>query len=140
METREINSEIKRYLQKRKEIAQLREKLKELQSDEEVLEGTIISIFKEQSIPSKIYYGKEIKLMHKVDVKIFDEAELLREFSKRKDLDYLGEFTKTKVDSIKFKKFAKELLKSKNEVMPGTESTEKDYIKVTDFIGDILSI
>jgi len=140
MERRELNNRIREYLQKRKEIAQLDQKLKELKSDKEVLESTVISAFKEASIKKQIYYGKEVVLLHKVDVKIYDEEALLREFRKRKDMDYLGEFTKQKVDAVKFKRFAKALLKDKKQLMPGTESAESDALRVTDYIGDTIGI
>lgn len=140
MENREINEEIKKYLKKRKEIAVMQEKLKQLKSDKEILEGTVIQIFKEENIKKRVYYGKEITLQHKQDVKIFDEDALLREFAKRKDLDYLGEFTSRKVNTIKFKSFAKKLYTSNKELFPGTEKTEADGLVVTDFVGDIISI
>lgn len=114
--------------------------LKELKSDKAILETTIISVFKAENIKNKVYYGKELKLTHKQDVKVYDEESLLREFAKRKDIDYIGEFTKVKVDTTKYKRFAKNLYKDKKELLPGTEFTETDGITVTDLIGDILSI
>jgi len=118
----------------------VREQLKELESDKAVAEITIIAAFKEAGEKKRVYYGKELTLMHKQDVKVYDEEALLREFAKRKDLDYIGEFTKTKVDTTKFKRFAKNLFKSKKDLLDGTEVVESDSIRVVDLIGDILSI
>ncbi len=140
MNTRELNNRIKEYLQKRKEIAVLQKQLDEAKSDKGVLEGTVINAFKEAGIRKRVYYGRELMLLHKTDIKIYDEEALLREFRKLKDMDYIGEFTKQKIDAIKFKRFARALLKDKKQLMPGTESAETDYIRVADYIGDIIGI
>ena len=140
MRKEESNLEIKKYLQARKEIAILREKIKQLDAEKDARETLIVSAFKEEGMKKKVYYGKEVSLNLKKDVKIYDEDLLLKEFSKRKDMDYIGEFTSRKINALKFKKFAKKLFGSKKELLPGTEYTESEGLKVMDFLGDIINI
>jgi hypothetical protein len=140
MGTKTLNENVRKYLKNRKEMLEMIDKLHELKADNESLQDTVIEHFNKAGISKGIFYGRAISLVHNKDIKVFDEEALLKEFVKRKDMDYIGEFTKKKVDVVKFKKFAKALLASNQELLPGTERTETDTLKVTDFVGDIISL
>lgn len=128
------------FLKNKQDIDNLLAKVKELKEEGIVLEKRVVDKMKESNEKSNVFYGKRLSLKKSKDVKIYDEEALLREFATRKDVDFIGEFTRVKVDSIKFKRFSKKLLEEKNQLMPGTEVVEKENLKVTDLLGDVISL
>jgi len=138
---KELHPKIKNYLVIRKSIEKLRAELKELIVVKEGFESEILESFNQENINSRVFYGKKFSVIKKEDVKVYDEQALLREFrNKAKEMDYLGEFTNQKVNTIKFKKFAKKLFKDKNQLLAGTEYQESESLRVVDIIGDIINL
>jgi len=111
----------------RAEEEKLKEIIKGIQENKTDLQEELIQAMKDKGLKSIKTETHNYARTVKKDIKVFSEEDVMEYLRNHGGYD---EYVKPKLDTIKFKSYAKALLKETGEVMDGIELTEKEYMSI----------
>ena len=116
----------------RNQIAFFTEKLDELKTHRDTIQKWLIDAMRHNNLKSWKTNEYSFSLVSKLDTRIINEDETIRDIRTRKLEGLITE----KIDSVRFKQIANLLLKETGELFFGTESVTTQYLSVRSLTKD----
>ncbi|MBP9779804.1 hypothetical protein KBD33_04265, partial [Candidatus Gracilibacteria bacterium] len=110
----------------RNQIAFFTQKIDELKEKRDMTQKTLIDAMKSNNLKSWKTNENSFSLVSKMDTRIVDEEQAIKDIKARK----LEGLVYEKIDTLRFKQIANILLKQKGELFFGTESVTTEYLSI----------
>lgn len=120
----------------RNQIAFFTQKIDELKEKRDMTQKTLIDAMKSNNLKSWKTNDNSFSLVSKMDTRIVDEEQTIKDIKARK-LEWL---VYEKIDTIRFKQIANILLKQKWELFFWTESVTTEYLSIRSLTKDDATI
>lgn len=120
----------------RNQIAFFTQKLDELKEKRDITQRTLIDAMKSNNLKSWKTNDNSFSLVSKMDTRIINEEEAIRDIKARK----LEGLVSEKIDTVRFKQIANLLLKETGELFFGTETVTSEYLSIRSLTKDTESV
>ncbi|MBP7806432.1 hypothetical protein KA057_01995 [Candidatus Gracilibacteria bacterium] len=120
----------------RNQIAFFTQKIDELKEKRDMTQKTLIDAMKSNNLKSWKTNDNSFSLVSKMDTRIVDEEQAIKDIKARK----LEGLVYEKIDTLRFKQIANILLKQKGELFFGTESVTTEYLSIRSLTKDDATI
>ena len=120
----------------RNQIAFFTQKLDELKEKRDMTQRTLIDAMKSNNLKSLKTNDNSFSLVSKMDTRIINEEEAIRDIKSRK----LEGLVSEKIDTVRFKQIANLLLKESGELFFGTETVTSEYLSIRSLTKDAESV
>ncbi len=120
----------------RNQIAFFTQKIDELKEKRDMTQRTLIDAMKSNNLKSWKTNDNSFSLVSKMDTRIVDEEQAIKDIKARK-LEWL---VYEKIDTLRFKQIANILLKQKWELFFWTESVTTEYLSIRSLTKDDATI
>lgn len=131
-----INHYTRELIIARNQIAYFTQKLNELKEHRDTLQRWLIEAMKYNSIKSWKTNDNSFSLVSKIDTRIIDEEQAIKDIKARK----LEGLVSEKIDGVRFKQIANLLLKETWELFFGTETVTTEYLSIRSLTKDAESV
>lgn len=120
----------------RNQIEFFTQKLDELKEKRDMTQRTLIDAMKSNNLKSWKTNDNSFSLVSKVDTRLINEEEAIRDIKARK----LEGLVTEKIDTVRFKQIANLLLKESGELFFGTETVTSEYLSIRSLTKDTESV
>jgi hypothetical protein len=120
----------------RNQISFFTQKLDELKEKRDMTQRTLIDAMKSNNLKSWKTNDNSFSLVSKMDTRIINEEEAIRDIKSRK----LEGLVSERIDTIRFKQIANLLLKQTGELFFGTETVTSEYLSIRSLTKDTESV
>lgn len=120
----------------RNQIAFFTQKLDELKEKRDMTQRTLIVAMKSNNLKSWKTNENSFSLVSKMDTRIINEEEAIRDIKCRK-LEWL---VSERIDTVRFKQISNLLLKETGELLFGTETVTTEYLSIRSLTKDTESV
>ena len=120
----------------RNQIAFFTEKLDELKDKRDTIQRWLIQTMRSNNLKSWKTNDNSFSLVSKLDTRILNEDEAIRDIKSRK-LEWL---VTEKIDTVRFKQIANLLLKETGELFFGTETVTTEYLSIRSITKDAMTL
>ena len=120
----------------RNQIAFFTQKLDELKEKRDMTQKTLVDAMKSNNLRSWKTNDNSFSLVSKMDTRIINEEEAIRDIKARK----LEGLVSEKIDTVRFKQIANLLLKETGELFFGTETVTSEYLSIRSLTKDTESV
>ena len=120
----------------RNQIAFFTQKLDELKEKRDMTQRTLIDAMKSNNLKSWKTNDNSFSLVSKMDTRIINEEEAIRDIKARK----LEGLVSEKIDTVRFKQISNLLLKETGELFFGTETVTSEYLSIRSLNKDAESV
>lgn len=131
-----INHYTQQLIIVRNQIVFFTEKLDELKEHRDTLQRWLIEAMKSNNLKSWKTNQNSFSLVSKMDTRILNEEEVIRDIKSRK----LEGLVIEKIDTVRFKQIANLLLKETWELFFGTENVTTEYLSIRSLTKDTESV
>ena len=131
-----INHYTQQLIIVRNQISFFTEKLDELKTHRDTLQRWLIEAMRSNNLKSWKTNDNSFSLVSKLDTRILNEEEAIRDIKSRK-LEWL---VTEKIDTIRFKQIANLLLKETGELFFWTESVTTEYLSIRSLTKDAVTV